>query len=125
MRVEIKSGGINAVIITFHTHAERFDSDYERSKFFRELHGWKQTIPRNGKKYLYFRNGLLNEVPHIKVADSAFIVAQKHMDRVEKYFEEWHDKVEYEMMQIMMPDRALLKQLFEEGRKRDKYIEGR
>ncbi len=111
MRVEIRRNGANAVIITFHTHADKFESDYERSKFFRELHGWNQTVPKNGKKYLYRRDGLLDEIPHIKVADSAFIVAMEHMQRMMKYFGEWSDKVECEMMEIMMRDQALIKRL--------------
>ena len=113
MKIEVRKNGVPVAIVTFHTRIDQFESDYERSKFFRELHGWKQTIPRNGKRYLYHRSGLLNDVPHIKVADSAFIVALKHMNRFERYFEEWQDKVEYDMMQIMMRDRALLKQLLD------------
>ena len=114
MRIEIQKNGANAVIITFHTQTERFESDYERSKFFRELHGWKQTVPKNGKKYLYRRAGLLDEVPHIKIADSAFIVAMKNMQRMLQYFQGWSDKVEYDMMEIMMHDEALIRKLMED-----------
>ena len=117
MRIEIQRNGANAVIITFHTHTERFESAYERSKFFRELHGWKQTVPKNGKRYLYRRSGLLDEVPHIKIADSAFIVAMKNMQRMLQYFKEWSDKVEYDMMEIMMRDQALMRKLMEERKK--------
>jgi hypothetical protein len=113
MRVEIRRNGPNAVIITFHTHAERFESDYERSKFFRELHGWNQTVPKNGKRYLYRRPGLLDEIPHVKVADSAFIVAMEHMKRMMEYFQSWSNKVDYDMMEIMTRDRALIKKLME------------
>ena len=114
MKIEVRRNGVPVAIVTFHTMVEKFDSDYDRSKFFRELHGWKQTVPKNGKRYLYRRPGLLDEVPHIKVADSAFIVAMNHMQRVMDYFEEWHDKVEYDMMKLMMNDRRLLKQLLNE-----------
>ncbi|MBI4895970.1 MAG: hypothetical protein HY832_00265 [Candidatus Aenigmarchaeota archaeon] len=114
MRIEIRKNGLNAVIITFHTKIERFESDYERSKFFRELYGWKQTVPNNGKKYLYHRPGLLDDVPHIKVADSAFIVALKDMERMLEYFKEWSDKVEYEMLEIIMRNQEQMKKLLEE-----------
>ena len=104
MRIEIRreGDGVSAVIITFDTRPAEFDSNYERNKFFRGLHGWKQTVPAGEKKYYYRRSGLLDEVPHIKVADSAFIVAMANMQRVVDYFEEWSDKVDYEIMEIMM-----------------------
>ena len=106
MKIEIKKNGA-AVIITFDTRAEDFESDYERNKFFRELHGWNQTVPNGSKKYEYRRPGLLDEIPHIKVADSAFIVALEHMKRMEQFFDEWHDKVHYDMMKIMMQNKDM------------------
>lgn len=106
MKIEIRKNGA-AVIITFDTHAERFESPYERNKFFRELHGWNQTVPNGSKRYEYRRPGLLDEVPHIKVADSAFIVAMEHMKRMEQFFREWEDKVEVEMFNIMMDPEKL------------------
>jgi hypothetical protein len=112
MRIEVRKNGVPVAIITFRTRPENFDSDYERIKFFKELHGWKQTVPRNGKKYLYHRNGILDEVPHIKIADSAFMVAMENMKRVMDYFDEWSDKVECDMFQVMMNDRKKLEQLF-------------
>lgn len=101
MKIEIRGNGA-AVIITFDTIPQRFESDYERNKFFRELHGWNQVVPSHGKRYEYRRNGLLDEIPHIRVANSAFIVAMEHMKRMEQFFREWDDKVEYDMMKIMM-----------------------
>lgn len=111
MRIEIRGNGA-AVIITFDTQAKKFDSDYERNKFFRELHGWKQTVPSGGKRYEYRRPGLLDEIPHIRVADSAFIVAMEHMKRMQAFFREWEDKVDCDMMKIMMQPEQL-KRLFE------------
>ncbi len=111
MRIEVRRDGVPVAIITFHTNPALFESDYERVKFFKELHGWNQTVPGNGKKYVYHRPGLLDEVPHIKIADSAFMVAMDHMQRVMKYFDEWADKVQCEMFQVMMNDRKKLEQL--------------
>jgi hypothetical protein len=112
MKIEIRRNGTPVAIITFHTNPDRFDSEYERIKFFKELHGWNQVVPKNGKKYEYRRPGLLDEVPHIKLADSAFMVAMENMERVMKYFDEWHDKVECDMMQAMINDRKKIEQLF-------------
>ena len=108
MKIEIRG---NAVIVTFDTVAKRFDSDYERNKFFRELHGWNQVVPHGNKRYEYRRPGLLDEIPHVRVADSAFIVAMEHMKRVEAFFDTWHEKVNCDMMRIMMQERDVLKQL--------------
>ncbi len=101
MRIEVRKKGLKqAVIITFHT--KNFNSDYERSKFFRELHGWKQTVPRENKKYFYRRKGVLDEVPHVKIADSVFMVAMENMRRMMDFFDEWEDKVECDMMEILL-----------------------
>lgn len=101
------------IIIRFRTNSDRFDSDYERMKFFKELHGWKQTVPSEKKKYVYHRTGLLDEIPHMKVADSVFIVAMQHFSEVEKFFDEWEDKVEYDAIEVMMKDfEQAVKKLF-------------
>ena len=110
MKIEIRNNGA-AVIITFDTQADKFDSDYERNKFFRELHGWNQVVPHGDKRYEYRRPGLLDEIPHVRVADGAFIVALEHMKRMEAFFDGWHEKVHCEMMKVMMQDRELLRQL--------------
>ena len=38
----------------------------------------------------------------MKIADSVFAIAMEHMKRVEEFFKEWEDKVDYEMMEVMM-----------------------
>jgi hypothetical protein len=95
-----------AVLISFDTCSDKFDSAYERNKFFRQLHGWKQIIPGKAKKrYLYHRDGLLDEVPHIKVADSAFIISMRNMEKMMEFFEQWADKVHCEMLKIVLGDK--------------------
>jgi len=112
MKVIIRKKGLEqVVIITFHTRTEKFDSDYERNKFFRGLHGWKQMVPGENKRYLYKRTGLLDEIPHAKIADSVFMVAIENMRRVMEYFDQWENKIDYEMTDVMM-EREKLKRLF-------------
>ena len=94
------------VIITFRTRSGRFESEYERNKFFRGLYGWKQTVPKNHKKYLYYRSGLLDEIEHEKIADSVLMIAMKDMRRVIKYFQQWDDKVECETMEVFLRKRS-------------------
>ncbi|MBI2579869.1 MAG: hypothetical protein HYW27_03130 [Candidatus Aenigmarchaeota archaeon] len=108
MRVDIRKNG-RAFIITFHSRA--FDSDYERSRFFKELHGWKQVV----KDYEYRRKGVLDEVPHVKIADSVFMVAAEHMKRMEEFFRQWEDKVECDMMEIMIMNRRIMRKLMDEN----------
>ena len=109
MRIDIKKSDMKkAVIITFRTHSEKFKSPYERSKFFRELHGWKQIVPREGKKYSYKREGLLDEIPHMKIADSVFIAAAEHMKKIKEFFNQWEEKVDFETMKIMCKKKQLM-----------------
>jgi len=110
MRIEIRKNGMaNVVIITFHTKTEKFDSDYERIKFFRELYGWNQVVPKNDKRYFYRRSGLLDEIPHAKVADSAFMIAINNLERMTSFFKEWEGKVQIDIMEVMMKRREMLK----------------
>ena len=111
MRITIKNSVGRCVIISFRTIPEKFDSDYERSKFFRELYGWKQTVPKNGRRYLYKRSGILDDVPHKKIADSVFLIAMEHMKRMEQFFDGWERKVEYEIMNVMV-ERNRVKDLY-------------
>ena len=52
------------VIVSFDTLSDKFYSNYERNKFFKDLYGWKQTVPGHGKNYNYRRPGLLDNIPH-------------------------------------------------------------
>src|SRR3989344_1733512 len=97
MRITIKNGMGKCVIISFRTIPEKFDSDYERSRFFKELYGWKQTVPKNGRRYLYKR--------------TVFLIAMEHMKRMEEFFDEWGKKVEYDIMNVMV-ERNRIKDLY-------------
>lgn len=94
VRIEIKKkGNKTAILITFHSQTDKFESASERNRFFSELYGRKQTIPKENKKYIYYRKGLLDSVNHIKVDSSVFIVAMQHLKLMEQFFKEWEDKV--------------------------------
>lgn len=110
-RIEIRrSGNGIAILICFDSDADKFDSDYERTKFFRGLYGWNQVIRKGESVYEYHREGLLNEIPHIKVESSAFIVALKEMRRILDYFDEWSDKVTWRTFKVLLDakDKKLL-----------------
>jgi hypothetical protein len=91
----------------------KFQSYYERNKFFRELYGWKQVIRREivgrGERskenvYVYKREGLLNEIPHEKVDQSSFIIPEDEFNKIEKFFKEWRDKVMWKSFKVLLDE---------------------
>lgn len=98
-----------AILICFNVRSKKFDSNYERNKFFRGLYGWKQIIKKemaggDKKKYVYEREGLLDEVPHKKVDQSSFIVEMQEAERFFKFFEEWADKVIWNTFKVLLEE---------------------
>ena len=91
-----------AILITFSVATKKFKSNYERNKFFRQLYGWKQTIRKEEKIYTYRRQGILDEVPHIKVDQSMFIITRKHLERIREFLDGWEDKVRWKMFDVIL-----------------------
>ncbi|MFH1229190.1 MAG: hypothetical protein V1678_02065 [Candidatus Aenigmatarchaeota archaeon] len=106
MRIEIRKKKDNtAILISFDTLKDKFESLSERNRFFWELHGRKQVVIKQSGRYEYNKEGLLEEIPNIKVADSVFIVAMEHMKRMQDFFKEWQDKVEFESFPVLLDER--------------------
>jgi hypothetical protein len=106
MRVEIRRRKDNtAILISFDTVKEKFESPSERNRFYWELHGRKQVVIKQSGRYEYNREGLLEEIPNIKVSDSVFIVAMEHMKRMQQFFNTWHDKVEVETFPVFLDEK--------------------
>lgn len=101
-----------AVLIAFSVQSSKFENNYERNKFFRMLYGWKQTIPNEKKDYVYQREGLLDEMPHEKVDQSSFIVPEDDFGKIEKFFDEWSNKVIWKTFKVLMDKN--LENIFEE-----------
>lgn len=103
MKIEIrKKQNETAILISFDTDTEKFESLSERNRFFWGLHGRKQTVIKNEKRYEYEHEGLLDEIPHIRVDNSVFIVAMEHMKRMMQFFDEWEDKVEVKTFPVLL-----------------------
>jgi hypothetical protein len=111
-----------AVLIAFSVQSGKFESHYERNKFFRSLYGWKQMIRKEvivGKKkpkekvYTYQREGILDEVPHERVDQSSFIVPENGFEKIEKFMKEWRDKVIWKSFKVLL-DKDL-EDFFKEG----------
>lgn len=110
MKIEIKKKGNNtAILISFNTQTQNFESVSERSKFFEKLHGRKQIIIREKKKYRYDRPGVLDEIPHIPVDNSVFIIMQEHMKQMEQFFNEWEDKVTVKSFPVLLDNEEMEK----------------
>ena len=108
MKIEIrKKGEQTAILISFDTIKERFDSPSERNRFYWKLYGRKQVVVKKSKRYKYEREGLLNEIPHIKVADSVFIIAMEHMKRMMNFFDQWEDKVELKTFPVLLDKKEM------------------
>lgn len=93
-----------AALISYDARSDQFDSMYERNKFYRGLFGYKQTVRRNDKVYHYDKDGLLDEVPHIKVEDSVFIIGREHLNKFRTYFTQWSGKVDVQTFKITLDD---------------------
>jgi len=105
------------VLITFTVKTSKFESMSERNKFYKELYGWKQIVKKQEKKYTYWRDGLLDEMPHFRVDRSIFIIMKEHMNRMRKFFEEWEDKIKWDMFDVSLNKRQeeMLRRCFDEG----------
>jgi len=103
MRIEIrKKKGKTAILISFDTLRDKFESASERNRFYWALHGRNQVVVKSSKKYEYHRGGILEEIPNIKVSDSVFIIAMEHMKRMMNFFKEWEDKVEFKTFPVLL-----------------------
>ena len=108
VKIEVrKKGDRTAILISFDTDSSKFDSHSERNRFFSKLHGRRQIIKREKRRYVYHREGILDEVPHIKVDNSVFIVAMEHLRRMEEFFNQWEDKVMFRTFPVLLNERQV------------------
>ena len=114
MKIRIRSKNKKtAILISFDTDSEKFESRSERNKFYSSLHGRRQIIKKESGRYVYRREGVLDQVPHIKVDSSVFIVALEHMKRMMEFFDEWEDKVLVKSFPVLL-DKEEAKKIEEE-----------
>ena len=100
-----------ASLLTYNTHRDKFESVYERNKFYRGLFGYKQTVKKNGKKYEYEKDGLMDEIPNSRIDDSVFIIANQHVERLQDYFTEWGEKVSHHVFTVLIEDKHIIEQI--------------
>ena len=101
-----------ASIVTYNTKKEHFESMYERNQFYRGLFGYTQKVRKNGKTYEYEKDGLMDEIPNIRIDDSVFIISKQHKNKVKEYFQEWGDqKISHHIFTVIIEDQTILQQL--------------
>jgi len=94
-----------AILISYDTKTNKFESLYERNKFYRGLFGFNQRVKKKNKIYDYRTEGLFDRIPHIKVEDSVFIIAEKYIREMEQYFNEWGNKVKFNTFRVLLGDK--------------------
>lgn len=82
MRIELKTLGI---IFTFDV---KLKDNSKRSKFYRELYGWKDYSYYG--EYTYIKEGLLSEIKHIKPTKSTIIVSIEDSKKLRDYFKKFN-----------------------------------
>lgn len=62
-------------------------SSYSYQKLFRALYGYTQMVGKSsGKKYNYFRKGVLSEVPIIRPRKNCVVIPPEHFQRLIEFF---------------------------------------
>lgn len=98
-------------IVSFSIRTKAFGSLSERNAFFRELYGYRQVVKRGEKRYVYLRKGILDEVPHLKIDDSVFLIPEDSLNKVLDYFKKWEKKVRYRLIRVLLEEERLLREL--------------
>jgi len=108
---------MKTILISFSVETKKFESNTERNKFFRELYGWKQIVTKNDRKYIYDREGLLDEMPHIKVDKSIFIIEKKFEHMMAQFLKDWENKIKWNVFDVLLNEKQkeILKGCFDEG----------
>lgn len=100
------------ILITFSIRTQNIKNSSEKSLFFKKLYGWTQTVPKENRKYTYYREGILDEIPHVKVDQSSFVIPEDNFDTINDFFEEWSNKVIWRNFKILLDEE--LEREFEE-----------
>ncbi|MFB6203154.1 MAG: hypothetical protein ABEK01_01535 [Candidatus Nanohaloarchaea archaeon] len=98
-------------LLTYNTKRENFESVYERNKFYRGLFGYTQTVKRNGKVYEYDKEGILDEVPNVRIDDSVFIIPQEQIGPVKEYLMDWTGKVSHHVFTVIVEEKEILEEI--------------
>ena len=79
-------------------------------------------VIKQNKRYEYHREGVMDEIPHLKVANSVFIIMQEHMKMMEQFFSAWEDKVMVRSFPVML-DRDEMRELHDQEKEIEEEVE--
>ncbi|MFB6190240.1 MAG: hypothetical protein ABEJ91_01580, partial [Candidatus Nanohaloarchaea archaeon] len=77
---------------------------------------YRQTVKKNGKKYEYEKDGLMDRIPNARIDDSVFIMKEKAVPEVREYFSKWGDKVSYHVFTVVLEDESILDRIKDDTR---------
>ncbi len=95
-------------------------SSYIYQRFFRALYGYKQIVSKsNGRRYVYYRPGVLTNHPYIRVGKTAVVVPASALQPLMSFLKtgqnpahrftftgQWPDIVKYSMEETSVADEA-------------------
>lgn len=62
-------------------------SSYTYQKIFRAIYGYTQAVYKsNGKKYNYYRDGILSNTPYIRPGKNCVIIPTTHFQKLQDFF---------------------------------------
>jgi len=97
----------HSMIISFSINSGICKSPSEKTKFFKKLYGWNQKVPGKKKEYEYRREGVLDEVPHMRISQSSFIIPEEDFEKISQFFEEWQKKVIFNAFKVLIEDESI------------------
>ncbi len=98
------------MLVSFSMNCSRCQSS-ERDRFFKALYGWEQRVPSEKKTYVYRREGVLDDMPHMKVDQSSFIVPEGDFGRVISFFEQWSNKIIWKTFRVLL-EKGQMEEMF-------------
>lgn len=117
---KIQGPGMEGMIISFSVNSDECKKPSDRTKFFKKLYGWKQKVPGKKKEYEYEREGVLDEMPHMKISPSSFIIPEEDFEKIAQFFEEWQKKVIFNAFKVLIEDQSIFDE-FDKFDKIDKF----
>ena len=88
------------VMFTFSMKTQKITNS-DKTKFYKELYGWTQTVPGGKKKYVYRREGIIEDVPHENIGQSSFLVPENQSEKMMQFFDEWRKKVMFRTFRVL------------------------
>ena len=93
-----------AVIIKFSIESRNFGNNTERNRFFRELYGWKQIVINQEKRYIYRREGLLDQIPCERIDKSMLLIRKEYVNKILKFLQYWENKVNWNIFDVLLDE---------------------